>query len=118
MKISDETKKILKDALFLLGIGEDTFEAMAEDATNTNYFIDSILDELQERGYVSFIRGRKNYEKYLAMNKLEGQTFAIDVGGEVYFIGKVLPEAANEFAAKLREYFAASGDDEYKVEIL
>lgn len=118
MKISDETKKILKEALMLLGIGEDVFEAMAEEAVNTNYFIDSILDELQERGYVSFVKGRENYEKYLFQHKIGGETFAIDVGGDVYFMGKVPLTAANEFAEKLREYFVHSGDDEYKVEIL
>ena len=118
MKINDETKNMLKDTLLLLGVGEDTFAEMAGDANNTDYFIDSILDDLSERGYVSFVRGRKDVEKFLAMHKAEETLFSIDVGGGVYFMGKIAPEVADDFVEKLSKYFAASGDDEYKVKLI
>ena len=117
MKISDETKEILKKALFLLDIDEDTFSAMDAECVNTEYFIDSMLDELSERKYVYFTRNKANIDKFVASHEKNGKTFSIDVGG-AYFIGTVQSAVANEFAEKLREYFLASGDDEYKVEIL
>ena len=118
MKISDATKNMLKDTLLLLEVSEENFAEIAEGATNTDYFIDSVLDDLQERGYVSFVRSSKQVEKYLTMHKEEQRLFSIDVGGGAYFMGKVAPAAADKFVEKLREYFAASGDDEYKVNLI
>ena len=117
MKISDETKEILKKALFLLDIDEDTFSAMDAECVNTEYFIDSMLDELSERKYVYFTRDKAYIDKFIASHAKNAKIFSIDVGG-AYFIGTVQLAVANEFVEKLREYFAASGDDEYKVEIL
>lgn len=118
MKISDTTKKMLKDTLLLLNIDEDIFAEMAAEATNTDYFIDSILDDLSERGYVSFVRGGKDVERFLARHQGVEALFSIDVGGGVCFMGKVESKAANNFVEKLREYFVASGDDEYKVDLI
>jgi hypothetical protein len=117
MKISEETKEILKTALFLLDIDGDTFAAMDAECVNTEYFIDSILDELSERKYVYFTRDKAYIDKFAASHGKNGRTFFMDVGG-AYFVGTVQPDAANKFVEKMREYFAASGDDEYKVELL
>jgi len=117
MKISDKTKEILKEALFLLDVNGDTFAAIAAECLNTDYFLDSVLDELSERKYIRFTRNRNDIEKLVASRKANDSIFSIDVGG-AYFMGTVETEVANKFAEKLREYFTASGDDEYKVEIL
>jgi hypothetical protein len=117
MKINDETKEILKKALFLLAIDEETFASMDAECVNTEYFIDSMLDELSERKYVHFTKNKAYIDKFVASNEKNVKTFAIDVGG-AYFIGTVQLAVANEFVERLREYFVASGDDEYKVAVL